>query len=145
MQARPSAPPTRPQTTRPPQGGSATPRPVSPGENAVYRLDSDGVPRELLRVKALIHALAWNDNHLWVGTGPEGQLYEVRDHGEETSPAAKLDNGQILSLLAEPGGGLLIGTGDPGSRRSDSRRNSPGWGTWSRRSMTPSSSADSAR
>ncbi len=88
-QARPSSPPTRPQTTRSPQGGSATPRPVSPGENAVYRLDSDGVPREVLRVKALIHALAWSNDHLWVGTGPEGQLYEVRDRGEETSPVGQ--------------------------------------------------------
>ena len=52
-QAGQPTPPVRPQTTRSPQGGSAAPRPVSPGENAVYRLDSDGVPRELLRVKAL--------------------------------------------------------------------------------------------
>jgi hypothetical protein len=101
--------------SRPPQGGSASPRPITPGENAVYRLDADGVPREVLRVKALIHALAWNDDHLWAGTGPEGQLYEIRDRGQETAPVAKLDHGQILSLQAEPGGGILIGTGDPGS------------------------------
>src|SRR5262249_3949460 len=63
---------------------------------------------------ALIHALAWVDDHVWVGTGPEGQLYEIRERGEETAPIAKLDNGQVLSLLAEPEGGLLIGTGDPG-------------------------------
>jgi hypothetical protein len=99
---------------RPPGGGSAAPRPVTPGDNAVYRIDGDGVPREVLRVKALIHALAWVDDHLFVGTGPEGQLYEVRERGEETAPIAKLDNGQVLSLLAEPEGGLLIGTGDPG-------------------------------
>ena len=128
-----------------PQGGSAAPRPVSPGENAVYRLDADGVPREVLRVKALIHALAWSDDQLWVGTGPEGQLYEIRDRGEETAPVAKLDNGQILSLLAEPGGGLLIGTGDPGGvlRLSSAVRRRRD--TWSPRSTTPSSSAGSAR
>ena len=61
-----------------PQGGSATPRPISPGDNAVYRIDGDGVPREVLRVKALVHALAWSNDRLLVGTGPEGQLYEVR-------------------------------------------------------------------
>jgi hypothetical protein len=99
----------------PPGGGSAAPRPITPGDNAVYRIDADGIPREVLRVKALIHALAWVDDHLFVGTGPEGQLYEIRDRGEETAPVAKLDNGQILSLLPEPGGGLLIGTGDPGA------------------------------
>jgi hypothetical protein len=98
-----------------PRGGTASPRPISPGDNSVYRLDADGVPREVLRVKALIHALAWVDDHLLVGTGPEGQLYEVRDRGDETAPLARLDHGQILSLLAEPGGGILIGTGDPGS------------------------------
>jgi hypothetical protein len=105
----------RPQVTRPPSGGSASPRPVTAGDNAVYRLDADGVPREVLRVKALVHALVWAEDRLYVGTGPEGQLYEVRDRGHETAPLAKLDNGEILSLLVQPDGGILMGTGDPGS------------------------------
>ncbi len=96
-------------------GGSAAPRPVTAGDNAVYRLDADGVPREVLRVKALIHALCWVDDRLLVGTGPEGQLYEVREHGHDTAPIAKLDHGQILSMLALPGREVVIGTGDPGS------------------------------
>ncbi len=105
----------RSQPPRTPPGGSAAPRPIAPGDNAVYRLDADGVPREVLRVKALIHALARVGDRLLVGTGPEGQLYEVRDRGNESAPIAKLDRGQVLALLAEPGGGVLIGTGDPGS------------------------------
>jgi hypothetical protein len=105
----------RPQAPRAPLGASASPRPISPGDNAVYRIDGDGVPREVLRVKALVHALAWSNDRLLVGTGPEGQLYEVRNRGEETAPMVKLDHGQILSLLAEPDGGILMGTGDPGS------------------------------
>ena len=100
---------------RPPGGGSAAPRPIASGDNAVYRLDADGVPREVLRVKSLVHALVWADDRLLAGTGPEGQLYEVRDRGEETSPIAKLDSGQILSLLVQPDGTILMGTGDPGS------------------------------
>ena len=96
-------------------GGSATPRPVSAGDNAVYRIDSDGVAREIFRAKVLIFALALQGDHVLVGTGPEGQLYEIRDRGQEAVPIARLDNGQILALLNEPGGGLLIGTGDPGS------------------------------
>ncbi len=95
-------------------GGSAAPRPVTSGDNAVYRIDADGVPREVLRVKALIHALARSGDRIWVGTGPEGQLYEIREQGDETAPIARLDSGQVLSLLADPAGGLLIGTGDPG-------------------------------
>ncbi|MFI5457183.1 MAG: hypothetical protein ACHRXM_17190, partial [Isosphaerales bacterium] len=114
------APPPAPGRARPPAGrpaggGSAAPKPISPGDNAVYRLDADGVPREVLRVKALVHALAWADDRLLVGTGPEGQLFELRDHGHESAPVAKLDNGQILSLLAEPDGAIIMGTGDPGS------------------------------
>jgi hypothetical protein len=100
---------------RPAGGGSAAPRPITAGDNAVYRLDADGVPREVLRFKALVHALAWVNDRLIVGTGPEGVLFEVREAGQETAPIAKLDSGQILSLLAEPDGTVLLGTGDPGT------------------------------
>jgi len=96
-------------------GGSAAPKPIAAGDNAVYRLDADGVPREVLRVKALIHALCWIDDRLLVGTGPEGQLYEVREQGHDTAPVAKLDNGQILSMLVLPDREIVMGTGDPGS------------------------------
>lgn len=106
---------TRPSPPRPSLGGSASTRPVSAGENAVYRLDSEGVAREVFRAKVLIFALAWQDDRLLIGTGPEGQLFEVRDEGRETTPVARLDSGQILSLLTESQGGLLVGTGDPGA------------------------------
>ena len=96
-------------------GGSASPRPVSVGDNAVYRIDREGVVREVFRARTLVFALALQNDRLLVGTGPEGQLYEVHDAGRESTPIARLDNGQILSLLSEPDGGLLLGTGDPGS------------------------------
>ncbi|WP_165073595.1 NHL repeat-containing protein [Paludisphaera rhizosphaerae] len=97
-----------------PAGGSAAPKPALPGENAVYRIDREGVVREVFRAKALIFALARIEDRLLVGTGPEGVLYEVREGESENTPLAKLDNGQILSLLAD-GGDLLIGAGDPGA------------------------------
>ena len=50
-----------------------------------------------------------------IGTGPDGQLYEVRDHLREVAPIARLDHGQILSMLDEPKGGLLLGAGNPGA------------------------------
>ena len=96
-------------------GGTAMPKPASPGENAVYRVGSDGVAREVFRARVLIHALAWQDDRLLIGTGPDGQLYEVRDGGRESAPIARLDTGQILALANEPGGGVLVGTGDPGA------------------------------
>jgi hypothetical protein len=102
-------------SSRPSPGGSAAPKPITAGDNAVYRLDADGVPREVLRVKALIHALCWVDERLLAGTGPDGQLYEIREHGHDTAPIAKLDHGQILSMLVLPGREIVMGTGDPGS------------------------------
>jgi len=109
----PSARPTPPGSSG--GGGSATPKPPTPGDNAVYRIGSDGVPREVFRARVLIFALAWQDGRLLVGTGPEGQLFEVRDQGQESIPIARLDHGQILALLADPKGGLLLGAGDPGA------------------------------
>jgi hypothetical protein len=106
------SPPTAP---RPQAAGSAAPKPISPGDNAVYRIDTDGVAREVFRVKALIFALCWSGDRLLVGTGPDGQLYEVRHRALESAALAKLDNGQILSLLARPDGDILLGTGDPGT------------------------------
>ncbi|MBV8314506.1 MAG: hypothetical protein JOZ53_06175 [Planctomycetaceae bacterium] len=110
----PTGPGARSGTTSTPSGGSASPRPSSPGDNAVYRIGPDGVPREIFHARALIYALAWQDDRLLIGTGPEGQLYEVRGLGEESAPIARLDNGQILSLLADPQGELFLGAGDPG-------------------------------
>ena len=97
-----------------PAGGTAMPKAPSPGENAVYRVGSDGVAREVFRAKVLVHALAWQGDRLLVGTGPDGQLYEVRDGGRESAPIARLDSGQVLALANERDGGVLVGTGDPG-------------------------------
>ncbi len=88
---------------------------MTAGDNAVYRIDGDGVAREVFRIKALIFALCWSGDRLLVGTGPDGQLFEVRDQGAESTPLARLDNGQILALLARPDGEVLLGTGDPGT------------------------------
>lgn len=98
-----------------PPGGTAMPKPASPGENAVYRVGPDGVAREVFRAKVLVHALAWQGERLLIGTGPDGQLYEVRDGGRESAPIARLDSGQVLALANERDGGVLVGTGDPGS------------------------------
>ena len=95
--------------------GTAAPRPAAPGENAVYRIDGEGIVREVFRAKALIFALAHIGDRLLIGTGPDGVLYEVREGDSESSPLAKLDNGQILSLLADADGSLLLGAGDPGA------------------------------
>jgi hypothetical protein len=96
-------------------GGTARLQAGAAGENVVYRIERGGPAREIFRAKALVHALAWQGERLLVGTGPEGTIYEVRGLGRETTPLAKLDHGQILSLLAEPGGVVWAGCGSPGA------------------------------
>ena len=108
------SPASKAVTTGNAAGGSALPRAVSSGDNSVYRIGLDGVPREVFRAKALIYALAWQGDRMLVGTGPEGQLYEVRAQGQESTPIARLDHGQILAMLGEPGGPIILGAGDPG-------------------------------
>ena len=49
-----------------------------------------------------------------VGSGPDGVLFELRDGGREWSSEARIDHGQILSLLSGPGGEVWLGAGDPG-------------------------------
>ncbi|MBX6312957.1 MAG: hypothetical protein IRY99_08595 [Isosphaeraceae bacterium] len=113
--AAPAQVPKRDTRTPEPTGGTAAPKPPAPGDNTIYRISPDGAVREVFRVKALLFALAWQDERLLVGTGPEGQLYEVRDLGREAAPIARLDHGQILALMAEPKGGVLLGAGEPGA------------------------------
>lgn len=114
-------PPPRPapgksQDDRPRSGGgSSTTRPASPGENAVYKIDPGGAVLEVFRSKVLVFALASRGDRLLIGTGPEGQIYEVRGDGRESTSVARLDSGHALALLSEPDGGVLIGTADPGS------------------------------
>jgi len=105
----------RPAGVPEPPGGSAAPKPATPGENAVYRIGPDGVPREVFRARVLVYALAWQAHRLVIGTGPEGQIFEVRGPNREAAPIARLDHGQALALLADPAGDLDVAAGDPGS------------------------------
>ena len=125
-------------TARPPVAGSAAPKPVSPGDNAVYRIDADGVAREVFRARALIFALAWSGDRLLVGTGPDGQLYEVRDRGRREHPA-----GEARPRPDPLPPGRARRRDPPGHRRPGRRRPAllglrRARASWSRRSTTPS-------
>jgi hypothetical protein len=49
-----------------------------------------------------------------VGTGMDGQLFEVDEATRERSEIARLDHGQILGLCRRHDGSIVVGTGDPG-------------------------------
>jgi hypothetical protein len=97
------------------KGSSAAP-PSSPGsgENSLYRIAPDGGVREVFRAKAMILSLLRQNGHLFVGTGMDGQLFEVNEATREHSELARLDHGQVLCLCRRADGSVVLGTGDPG-------------------------------
>jgi outer membrane protein assembly factor BamB len=101
-----------------PGGGSdERPPPSSPsgGENSLYRIAADGTARELLRDKAMfLSLLRLPGGRLLVGTGMQGQLFEVDEKTKERSEIARLDHGTIHCLLRRKNGTVVLGTGDPG-------------------------------
>jgi hypothetical protein len=96
--------------------GSPAPAPSTPavGENSVYRIAPDGTVREVFREKALVLSLLRQGGHFFVGTGMEGQLFEVDEGTRERSEIARLDHGQVLCLLKRQDGSIVVGAGDPG-------------------------------
>jgi hypothetical protein len=96
--------------------GSSAPAPSSPagGENSVYRIAPDGAVREVFRDRVLVLSLLPGGKRLLVGTGMEGQLFEVNERTRERSEVARLDHGQVLCLYQRKDGSVVLGAGDPG-------------------------------
>ncbi len=70
--------------------------------------------REVFREKAMLLSLLRQDGKLFVGTGMDGQLFEVNEATRERSEIARLDHGQIHCLFKRRDGAIVVGTGDPG-------------------------------
>jgi hypothetical protein len=88
--------------------------PPSSGENSLYRISPDGTVREIFREKAMLLSLLRDGGRFFIGTGMDGQLFEVHESSRERSEVARLDHGQIHRLLRRKDGSIVVGTGDPG-------------------------------
>lgn len=86
----------------------------SSGENSLYRIDPDGTVREIFREKTLLLSLLRRAGRMYIGTGMEGQLFEVDEATKERSEVARLDHGQIQCMCRRKDGSIVLGTGDPG-------------------------------
>jgi hypothetical protein len=93
---------------------AASVSPPAAGENSLYRIQPDGTVREIFREKALLLSLLRRQGRLFVGTGMEGQLFEIDEATRERSEIARLDHGQIHCLCQRRDGSIIVGTGDPG-------------------------------
>jgi hypothetical protein len=95
-------------TTR---NGSGSP---AAGENSVYHIGDDGSVREIFREKTLVLSLSRQHGKVLIGTGMEGQLFEVDEASKERSEIVRLDHGQIQALCQRRDGSIVVGAGDPG-------------------------------
>jgi hypothetical protein len=113
-----AAGPTSPMETKDKESTKPTPAPApSPpgsGENSIFRITADGTAREIFREKAMILCMARHNDRLFVGTGMDGQLFEINEATKERSEVSRLDNGQILCIRKRHDGAMVLGTGDPG-------------------------------
>jgi hypothetical protein len=102
--------------TRESERAVSAPAPSTPssGENSVFRIAADGAVREVFRERALVLSLFKHDQRLFVGTGMDGQLFEIDETTREHSEIARLDHGQVLALCRRKDGSIVVGTGDPG-------------------------------
>jgi hypothetical protein len=87
--------------------------PPTSGENSLYRIALDGTVREIFREKAMILSLLRQNEHIFIGTGMDGQLFEVDAATKERSEVARLDHGQVQCLVRRRDGSILVGAGDP--------------------------------
>jgi hypothetical protein len=96
--------------------GSPACAPSSPsgGDNSVYRIALDGSVREVFRAKAMMLCQARQGDHLFVGTGMEGELFDVDEATSEHSEIVRLDHGQVLCMCQRRDGSIILGAGDPG-------------------------------
>ncbi len=93
---------------------AAAPSTPSVGENSVYRIARDGTVREIFRDKVVVLSLLPRGERLLIGTGMDGQLFQVDETTSERSELARLDHGQILSLRKRKDGSIVLSAGDPG-------------------------------
>ena len=113
--AKAGAPEADSKETKETKGSPASaPSAPSGGENSVYRIGLDGGVREVFREKAMVLSLVRQNGHVFVGTGMDGQLFEVDDATREHSEIARLDHGQVLCMCQRRDGSVLLGAGDPG-------------------------------
>jgi hypothetical protein len=96
------------------EGDESASAPPRSGENSLYWIGDDGSAREVFREKALLLSLLREPGHLFVGTGLEGQLFEVDEATKEHAEVARLDHGEIHCLCRRRDGSIILGTGDPG-------------------------------
>ena len=96
----------------PPKGGA--PPKGKEGGNAVYRIAPDGMVTEVFREPVMILDMVEAAGSLYLSTGNEGRVYEVRPEAEEQLSLAKLEDKHVTAILRTKDGRIYLGTSNEG-------------------------------
>jgi hypothetical protein len=114
--------PAAPQPAQPHPNAAANPAPSAPEAqpqgpegNAIYKIDSEGFVTEIFREDAVIYSMIRQGDVLIVGTGEDGNIYQVNPATEETEVLAKVDAKQVMCLLSVKDGRIFMGLANTGS------------------------------
>lgn len=79
--------------------GNASATSPAPDGNAIYRIDPDGFVTEIFRQPVMVFSIVERNGTLIAGTGNAGEIYQVNPGADEVSVLAKVDSGQVMTLL----------------------------------------------
>lgn len=82
--------------------------------NAIYKIDREGFVTEIFREDVVIYAMLEEKGVLLIGTGADGEIYQVNPAAEETVVVAKTDAKQVTSLLRAADGRIILGLSNTG-------------------------------
>ncbi|HWP40352.1 MAG TPA: hypothetical protein VNL70_05455 [Tepidisphaeraceae bacterium] len=82
--------------------------------NAIYRIDPDGFVTEIFRQPVVVFSMIEQNGTLLVGTGNDGNVYQVNPVAEETLVLARVDPRQVMCLLPVKDGRVIMGMANTG-------------------------------
>ncbi len=85
-----------------------------PAGNAIYKIDPEGFVTEIFREDVVIYGMISEGNLLLVGTGEDGNIYQVNPAAQETMVLAKVDAKQVICLLPAKDGRIFMGLANTG-------------------------------
>ncbi len=84
-----------------------------PKGGAVYRIDRLGFVKEIFRDKVNIHSIEFVGECLYLATGPDGIVYQIKPDNEEVAIYAKFKVNSILKVESLSANELIIATLSP--------------------------------
>lgn len=102
-------------TTQPSLPGEPpSPEKEASGNSAIYRIAANGFVTEIFRKPVIIHSMVLSGDSVLAGTGPGGQIFEIRPASDEVTIVAEPDAREVSAMALDRDGKLLLATSNPG-------------------------------